>query len=386
MTLLVDKYSPKSLNEVMGQDQAIQRLEYNIKNKIPSLIHGETGTGKTSSVYALANDISFEVLEINASNLRNKAQINSIIGGAAQQQSLFKKGKIILVDELDGISGQKDRGGLQALNKLLPLIQHPIVLISNDIWNKKFSTIRKKFELLEFKRIHHEIIFETLKEIASKEKIKFNEQDLKTLSRSAKGDLRAALTDLQISIENNKLNLNLLSEREQTQEIFNALKLIFKTLDPKIALSALDNLKENLDDFFMWLDENIVREYSNEDLKKAFDIISKADIFRGRIRRQQYYRFMVYQIAFLTAGVALSKKEKNPGFVSYTRPNRILKMFISKMRNSKKLAISKALAEKTHTSTKKIMQNFGYYRNFLANNDIINELELTEDEIRFLKT
>jgi len=384
--MLTQKYSPKTLNEIKGQDFIVEKLKFNVENKIPTILHGETGTGKTSSVYALAKDLDFEVLELNASDFRNKDQINLVIGGAAQQKSLFNKGKIILIDELDGISGQKDRGGIQALNKLLPQIKHPLILTSNDIWNKKFNTLRKKFELLEFKKIHHEIIFETLKNIASKEKIKFTEQDIKTISRSSKGDLRAALTDLQISIENNKLNINLLSERDQTQEIFYALKLIFKTLDPLIALSALDNLKENLDDFFMWLDENIVKEYNNEDLKKAFDIISKADIFRGRIRRRQYYRFMVYQIALLTAGVALSKKEKNLGFVNYTRPNRILKMFISKMRNAKKLSISRALAEKTHTSTKKIMQNFGFYKNFLRDNEVIDELELNEDEIKFVKT
>ena len=194
------------------------------------------------------------------------------------------------------------------------------------------------------------------------------------------------MTDLQISLENNGLKVDLLSERNKTTEIFNSLKLIFKTLDPKIALSSLDNLKENLDEVALWLEENLPKEYHGQDLSKALDSLSKADVFKGRIIRQQYYRFMVYQIAFLTAGVALSKKEKNPGFVNYSRPSRILKMYIAKMRNSKKLAISKTLAEKTHTSTKRVMQNFGYYKRFLLNKDIISELELNEDEIKFLRS
>ena len=384
--MFTQKYFPKNLKEIHGQDIAVERLKFNVSNKTPTILHGTTGTGKTSSVYALANELNYEILEINASDFRNKAQIDSIIGGAAQQQSLLQKGKIILIDELDGISGQKDRGGLQAINKLLPLIKHPIILISNDIWDRKFSTLRKKFELIEFQQLDHTIVLEVLKNIAGKEEIKFNEQDLKFLARSSKGDLRAALTDLQISTENKNLNLDLLSERLQTQEIASALKRIFKTLDPLIALSSLDNVKENLDEAFLWIEENLPKEYSNEDLEKAFNSLSKADIFRGRIRRHQYYRFMVHQIALLTAGIALSKKEKSSGFVNYTKPSRILKMFISKMRNAKKLAISKAIAEATHTSTKQVMNNFNLYRKFLTNPSVFQELELTEDEVNFLKT
>ena len=384
--MLTHKYSPKSLKEIYGQNLALEKLKYNVQHKIPTILHGSTGTGKTSSVYALANELNFEVMELNASNFRNKDQIESIVGAASQQQSLFKKGKIILLDELDGISGTKDRGGLQALIKLLPKIRTSLVLVSNDIWDNKFSTLRKKFDLIEFNTPTHEIIFNFLKDISDKENIKYLEEDLKKLARSSNGDFRAALTDLQISLENNGLKVDLLSERNKTTEIFNSLKLIFKTLDPKIALSSLDNLKENLDEVALWLEENLPKEYHGQDLSKALDSLSKADVFKGRIIRQQYYRFMVYQIAFLTAGVALSKKEKNPGFVNYSRPSRILKMYIAKMRNSKKLAISKTLAEKTHTSTKRVMQNFGYYKRFLLNKDIISELELNEDEIKFLRS
>src|SRR3989344_3961008 len=357
--MLTHKYSPKSLKEIYGQNLALEKLKYNVQHKIPTILHGSTGTGKTSSVYALANELNFEVMELNASNFRNKDQIESIVGAASQQQSLFKKGKIILLDELDGISGTKDRGGLQALIKLLPKIRTSLVLVSNDIWDNKFSTLRKKFDLIEFNTPTHEIIFNFLKDISDKENIKYLEDDLKKLARSSNGDFRAALTDLQISLENNGL---------------------------KVALSSLDNLKENLDEVALWLEENLPKEYHGQDLSKALDSLSKADVFKGRIIRQQYYRFMVYQIAFLTAGVALSKKEKNPGFVNYSRPSRILKMYIAKMRNSKKLAISKTLAEKTHTSTKRVMQNFGYYKRFLLNKDIISELELNEDEIKFLRS
>ena len=81
------------------------------KNKKPLLVHGPPGTGKTASVYAIANELGYEVVEANASDFRDKNSINSVVGSALNQVSLFKKGKIILIDELEGFSGNADRGG-----------------------------------------------------------------------------------------------------------------------------------------------------------------------------------------------------------------------------------------------------------------------------------
>ena len=61
----------------------------------------------------------------------------------------------------------------------------------------------------------------------------------------------------------------------------------------------------------------------------------------------------------------IAKQQKNPGFINYTRPGRLLKMFISKMKNAKKLAISKQIATITHTSTKRVVQDFNIYKNFI---------------------
>jgi len=117
----VKKYRPNSSKEICGQDKAVKELKNHIeayKGGKPLLLYGAPGTGKTSSVYAVAKELGFEIVEINASDSRNKDSINQILGGALKQQSLFSKGKIVLVDEIDGISGQKDRGGLPALIKL----------------------------------------------------------------------------------------------------------------------------------------------------------------------------------------------------------------------------------------------------------------------------
>ena len=92
--MLLNKYKPKSLNEIIGQDNAISKLRKAVNEKKPALIYGVPGIGKSSSVYALAKDVGYEIIEVNASDYRNKEQIDEKVGGSAKQASLFSKGKI----------------------------------------------------------------------------------------------------------------------------------------------------------------------------------------------------------------------------------------------------------------------------------------------------
>src|SRR3989338_8996697 len=122
MQPLIHKYIPKTTKEIFGQDDVIDKLKNFIINfsrekKNSVLIYGPSGTGKTCSVYAIANELGHEVVEVNASDMRNAEQINQKVGNAINQQSLFANGKIILVDEVDGLSGHEDRGGVQAITK-----------------------------------------------------------------------------------------------------------------------------------------------------------------------------------------------------------------------------------------------------------------------------
>ena len=134
------EYKP-SLNEIVGQQEAIQELKnfisnFSFQNKKAILLHGPSGCGKTAACYALASSLDYEIVEMNASDLRSKIKINQIIEEAINQQSLFHKGKIILVDEIDAISGFKDKGCIEALIKLAEVTKFPILITANDVWNR----------------------------------------------------------------------------------------------------------------------------------------------------------------------------------------------------------------------------------------------------------
>lgn len=390
MKPLTEKYRPKKLSEIKGHDKAIQDLKKHVQRKKPVIIYGEIGNGKTSSIHALANELNYEILEINASDVRNKDKIESIIGSALKQQSLFHKGKIILIDEIDSLSGTKDRGGAQALAKLITKNQHPIILTANDPYTQKLKDVRKKCELIQFKTLNHSTTLEILKNICKKEKINFEEQALKELAIKNRGDVRGAINDLQTLSYDKKLtieDLEVLGEREKQESIINALSVIFKSNDLNKSLRAFDYVPEDLDNCFMWVDENLPKEYFNEDLKKAYNYLSRSNVFKGRIRRWQHWRFLVYLNALMTAGISSSKTKPSEKFISYSRPSRILKLWMAKMRYAKKKAIAEKIASKTHNSIKQTIKEIPYFKNIIKDNeDLIDELELNEEEVDWLQT
>jgi replication factor C large subunit len=395
------KYQPKTTKEIVGQDTSIKKLkefinDFKKQKKNAILVYGPTGTGKTISAHVIAKDLNLEILEVNASDVRNADQINSLIGGAIGQMSLFAKGKLILIDEIDGLSGTKDRGGLQAIIKLIEKSSFPIILTATNPWDNKFSTLRRKTEMIEFAPLDYLPIFNILKTICEKEKIKFEEEVLKGLARRAGHDARAALNDLQtLTLETKELtkkSLEELGERNKLDTMINALIKIFKSTDPKVAITAFDNVQENLDHQLLWLDENLPKEYTKpEDLAKAYDKLSKADVFNRRIRRWQHWRFLVYINALITAGIAVSKKEKYNHFVQYKPTGRLLKLWWAKQKSMKKKAIAEKIAFKTHTSKKEALKNTLPYLQaaFKKNKDfrikLTDELDLSKEEVEWLK-
>lgn len=399
MQPLTHKYLPKSAKDIIGQDEPMSKLKAFVANfarekKNSALVYGPSGAGKTSSVHAIAKDTGLEIIEINASDFRNAEQISQKAGNAIKQQSLFAKGKIILVDEIDGLSGHEDRGGIQAIAKLIEDSAYPIILTATNPFDNKFSSLRSKSNLIEFKPLNYEHIFKILEKICGSEKIKYEESALKTLSRMAGGDARAAINDLQMLTQDKKElakeSLEELSDRNRTDNIMTALNKIFKTTDLKIAVSAFENVKEDLDEQLLWIDENLPKEYTKpQELAKAYEMLSRADVFSRRIRRWQHYRFLIYINALITAGIASAKDEKHKAIVEYRPTGRILKLWWAKQKAARKKEIAEKIAEKTHSSKKEILKSTMPYlpimfKNKLMKNRLISELGLSQEEAGWL--
>jgi len=366
---LIEKYRVSKFEDIKGQDIVISEVD-NFYKRFPQkralILNGPVGTGKTSLAIALANEYNLELFELNASDLRNRSSLDEVLKPALAQVSLFKKSKLILMDEADGISAS-DRGGLPLLISLIGETSFPIIITANDIWHKKFSSLRKKCQIISLKELKDKEVSSIVKDVLKREseeigggeegeegKVSVSDETVGLIVKQARGDVRAALNDLQsvFDLGEEKASLEI-SEREKQESIFEALRKVFQEETDEKILGVFDNTGLNLDEVLLWVEENLPLEYQGKGLEQAFNSLSKADIFKGRIYRQQYWRFLVYKSFFLTAGISSATKLKNKRFVSYKRPSRILKIWLANQKNAKMKGIISKYASFCHMSKKK---------------------------------
>ena len=391
MTLpLIEKYRAKNLNDIKGQDNVISDVRsflMNFPKKKALVLTGPVGTGKTSIALALAADNDLELFELNASDLRNKSSLEEVLKPSIEQQSLFKKGKLILMDEADGITGS-DRGGVVELIRLIDSTKFPIIITANDIWNKKFSGLRRKCKIVTLKELSNDVVVDIINDVLKKEEKTLGSDVINLIVKKARGDIRAVLNDLQsvFSIGEKALDKMELSEREKQDNIFNALKVVFQSPTDDETIRIYDNAHMQLDEVLLWIEENIPLEYRGQALAKAYDALSKADVFKGRIYRQQYWRFLVYQNFFLSAGISTATKIKYNKFIAYKRPSRILKIWLSNQRNAKKKAILIKYAKLCHMSKKKAAKESFLLPLILSEIDekTVSQLDLDEKDLDYL--
>lgn len=405
----VEKYRPHTLREVAGNPGAVRTIANwgeewlkGIPEKRAILLYGPAGVGKTSIALALANELGYDSIELNASDTRTYGVINRIVGAAARQGTLRGRGgrKIIIIDEVDGIHGRAEYGGLRALIKLIQETQHPIVLIANDPYalSREFRDLTK---MIQLKRVNQRTILRILKDICRKEGIQTDERVLKIIATNANGDLRAAINDLQ-ALTAGKKNLRLqdidiLTIRDSELRIFDTLIRILKTESCDRAREAVSESGEDPEVIMKWLQENLPREYQDpEDLARAFERLSKADIYMGRIKRRQAWNLLPYAIDMLSAGVALAKKHRYRRFVRYQYPE----LFTLYAKTKKSRALRDSIAakikgtretvnEKVHVSKRVVKEEFFPLFKIVFNNNpsmaahIASELGLELEEIKY---
>ncbi|EHK02581.1 replication factor C large subunit [Candidatus Haloredivivus sp. G17] len=390
----VEKYRPESLEDYRGASNQKKELkdwaEKWEQGGQAVLLHGQAGTGKTSLVEALANDLDFELVETNASDVRTKSALKEELKGATRQASFFGGNKLILVDEVDGM-GRSDRGGIAEMKEIISESRFPVVMTANDAYDQKIRPLRNISKQVKLDSVHTNSINAHLKWILEQEGIGYDEGAVKRVARRAGGQMRSAINDLEaVALGREKLekeHIEDLDQRDSRQEIFDALKIIFKTTDAENARRASDNLDEDAETFMQWVRENIPREYERpEDNEKAYYWISKADLFNGRIRRRMSWSLMKYIYEFSTVGVALSKDEKYSGWTKYQYPSKIKKMGQSRASRKKMGEVTSKIGRKLHLSPRDVKNDLPFYSRLLQNNKALkDQLELEEDEVEFVE-
>ncbi|MBI4153991.1 replication factor C large subunit [Candidatus Woesearchaeota archaeon] len=369
-----EKYRPRAASELAGNHEALAEIKETILagKKKCILLYGNTGVGKTSLVYAIAPELNCEVVEINASEQRNKEGIGQRIGHAAMQMSLFSRGKIILIDDLDCVSGTHDRGAVPSIIELEKKTRWPMIITVTDPAEEKIKPLLKVAKLIEVRPLAHDALVAFLENICKKESLAYDATQLHSIAYRSGGDMRVAVTDLQMLSYQGRVNdVNELYSRDQEKSVEEILTVIFRMQGAATVQNALQNSDFDLKELKEWLDENIPYQYGNNALPEAYHWLSRADVFEGRIRRWQHWRFLVYINALLSAGIASARKEKNSSAKSYRRGQRGLKVWIGRKKHLRKTEIAEKLAETAHVSKRKAYKDIAPYAEVILKNESI---------------
>ncbi len=338
MTLVIEwaeKYRPQTLKEIVGNKKAVKDLRTWAEKWLPGIpekraviLQGPAGVGKTSTAHALAHDMGWEVIELNASDQRTAGVIEKVAGSAASMNTLFGGKRLIILDEADNLHGTADRGGMRAIAGIIKSTLQPIMLIVNDVYGLT-PTIRNLCQEIKFGSVQSRSMVPALKKVCESEGILCSPDAIQQIAENAGGDLRSAINDLQAAASGREvLEVEDIStsSRDVKENIFKVMQRIFKSTDCKKALEAARGLDESPEDLIHWIDENLPAQYASNDgdlgdIRAGFGYLSRADLYLGRVKKRQNYGMWRYASMLMVCGAAISKTKPYPGFIKYQSPS-----------------------------------------------------------------
>jgi replication factor C large subunit len=368
-----EKYRPQIISDMIGNEEPRAAILTWFakwkKGTKPLLLVGPPGIGKTTIAYLVAKQFGYDMIGLNASDVRSKSRINEILTPILGNVSVLGT-PMIFVDEVDGIHGRGDYGGAAALVDILKEPTVPIILAANNDSLDKMKNIKKAVKTISFKKIPPRLLRVYLENILKKEGTKLSPGSLIKVIDKSHGDIRSMINLTQSFVTGFNPQTETSFESINIEDGVNA---FFKANSIEEARSVLYSIqidpRQKINAFYSSI---ITSELDNSTLAKYLEIISDADMLYGKIMKTQNWRLLRYLNDILV------KLYQNDDRIRYSKYN-LSWPLLNRIRwdGVKIKSMSSVMAKKLHLSSSAFVTFCLPYVLFCIKNKTL-ELEIEE--------
>jgi replication factor C large subunit len=316
----------------------------------PLLLLGPPGVGKTTIVHLLAQQYDYDLVEMNASDVRNRESIEARVKPVLfANTSLYGRKILLFLDEVDGILGREDSGGLDALVELIQEPTVPIIMAANEK-SAKTKELVKACKVIEFARVPPRLLLMFLEHVLSKEKANLGPGDKISLVTNSGGDIRSLLNSAQSRAAGYATAAN----KDATEvDVADAINGYFAAGDKSAAVQFLARADGSFPDpryeamspearrkdLISALYSSIVSSHIDKDsLAELLDILSKADVVVGRVSKNRQWGLLRYVRDMISDGLYEKSRGKGIKYSQYPMPWPVMGPIFARSQTVRKIA------------------------------------------------